>query len=161
MLPKEIVDILIKYQKDLEHSVFEINYSINEINNATHNIFASLKQVQMSLGYYLNNSVTKNIVHDNENEILNDLKTLRTYINSIESFRICKTQQEQENFLSTYQEHHIRYILYKIIYVRIAMKNFSLIQLNIKEKRITFYMKNPLIGIFVKCVIKNSQLLMK
>lgn len=59
MLPKEIVDILIKYQKDLEHSVFEINYSINEINNATHNIFASLKQVQMSLGYYLNNSVTK------------------------------------------------------------------------------------------------------
>lgn len=112
MLPKEIVDILIKYQKDLEHSVFEINYSINEINNATHNIFASLKQVQMSLGYYLNNSVTKNIVHDNENEILNDLKTLRTYINSIESFRICKTQQEQEK-LSEYipRTSHTIYII--------------------------------------------------
>lgn len=112
MLPKEIVDILIKYQGNQNDPIYDINYSINKMNGAFYNIVTSLKEVQMVLSSYLNNSITKDIVHDNENEVLNDLKILRTYINRIESFRICETQHEQEK-LSEYipRVSHLVYII--------------------------------------------------
>lgn len=113
MFPKEIIDILIKYQNDSD-SVLQIDNSIRNINTNIYNIIAALKQVQLALTSKLNNLTAKNVINEGENELLIDLQVLRKYIGYIDGFSICKTQLSQEKNLEQIPRisHHI-YVNYQ------------------------------------------------
>lgn len=86
MFPEKIVKILQKYQTSNTNELKSINNNISEIIN-------QLKSIRSNLSKELSELVNNDSVNDKEQELLDDTKTLRNYIQSIQLLEI-------ENILS-------------------------------------------------------------
>lgn len=90
MLPKEIVDILEKYQFDNQNYLIEINKSINAI---TFNLQSILNNLSNTLCKISNGE----IMADDEDILWQEIKTLRNFIRNIDSINIKPKSEEVIN----------------------------------------------------------------
>lgn len=81
MFPEKIVEILQKYQ------TYNFN-ELNSINNSISGITNQLKSVRSNLSKELSKLVDNDNINDKEQELLDDTKTLRNYIQSIQLLKI-------------------------------------------------------------------------
>lgn len=81
MFPEEVIKILQKYQEN--------NFNeLNSINNNISEIIKQLKFVRSNLSKQLSELVDNDNINDNEQELLDDTKALRNYIQSIQLLKI-------------------------------------------------------------------------
>lgn len=81
MFPEEIVKILQKYQDNNQKELTSINEDIQDI-------ILQLKYICSSLSHDIQKLIDTGIIHDNEDELFQDTKTLRNFINSINLLNI-------------------------------------------------------------------------
>ncbi len=98
MFPEEIIQILQKYQTNNIGELKSINNNISEIVN-------QLKSIRGNLSKELSELVNNDSVNDKEQELLDDTKTLRNYINSISQIVLNNSQDiEISEEISTFKE---------------------------------------------------------
>lgn len=93
MFPKEIVEILQKYQNNSENELMTINKDVQSI-------ISQLKHICSYLSHNIQELIDTGIIHDKEDELLQDTKTLRNYINSIELLNICDDKADNNEEIS-------------------------------------------------------------
>lgn len=133
MLPKDIVDIILKYQNF---------YEVEEINKSVKNIIKHLKQINNNISeqlYMLMNGIE---VDSSEQQLLDDSRTIRNYISTIKLV----SQLENNNTKSDAPNvHEDEDELYDKVYVNVTNDNLcpqcnvhlENHQINYKEKNVS------------------------
>lgn len=90
MLPKEICEILNKYEQDNENNIININNSIDSM-------IIAFENINLSIANQLRKSVIDKNINNNAEDLLKDSVIIRTFINSLTPINIKNQVEDNHN----------------------------------------------------------------